>query len=96
MGDHWSVLVMMRLPLTPLQDMPHTVALHPGNGLNKGGLQTGTPPKEVTYRCLGQITEMEKTERKQRDGKEGAMAILWGTAGSLVRLVPVLRCQSSA
>lgn len=35
--------------------------LRPGNGLNKGGLQTGmfvSTSVEVTYRRMGQITEM--------------------------------------
>lgn len=51
--------------------------LHPGNGLHKGSLQTGMyapAPKEVTYRRLGQITEME-IEGKQIAGEEGAASM---------------------
>lgn len=46
----------------------------PGNGLHQGSLQTGmcvSTPKEVTYRRVGQITEME-IEGEQVDGEEGA------------------------
>lgn len=69
------MLVMMLLTLTPLLDRPHTVSYVQA----KGGLQTGmfvSTSVEVTYRHMGQITEMEKTEGKHRDVEEGATSML--------------------
>lgn len=48
--------------------------LPPGNSLHQGSLPTGmcvSTPTEVTYRRVGQITEME-IEGEQVDGDEGA------------------------